>query len=154
MASGRLPGNARGTFGVICYASVGGNDVVATELAKALAWPRPQRAPHQHRYTVPAGGPAWACRFTRSRRRAYPLLREPQYLLSLANKVVQVARASRLDIIHAHYAIPHATAALLSQQVLGGQRSRGPVPRVVTTMHGTDITVVGNDPSYSEIVAF
>ena len=84
---------------------------------------------------------------------SYPLFREPQYLLSLANKVVQVARASRLDIIHAHYAIPHATAALLSQQVLDAS-GHTPVPRVITTMHGTDITVVGNDPSYSEIVAF
>ncbi len=57
---------------------------------------------------------------------SYPLFREPQYVLSLANKVVQVAREFRLEIIHAHYAIPHATAALLSRQVLeaGGHRSR------------------------------
>ena len=57
---------------------------------------------------------------------SYPLFREPQYLLSLANKVVQVAREFRLDIIHAHYAVPHATAAFLSRQVLasGGRRER------------------------------
>ena len=83
---------------------------------------------------------------------SYPLFREPQYVLSLANKVVQVAREFRLEIIHAHYAIPHATAALLSRQVLesGGHT----VPRVVTTLHGTDITLIGSDPSFSEIVAY
>jgi N-acetyl-alpha-D-glucosaminyl L-malate synthase BshA len=84
---------------------------------------------------------------------SYPLFREPQYLLSLANKVVQVSREFRLDVIHAHYAVPHATAALLARQVLEAS-GHVPVPKVVTTMHGTDITVVGNDPSYSEIVAF
>ena len=81
------------------------------------------------------------------------MFREPQYLLSLSNKIVQVARELSLDIIHAHYAVPHATAAFLCQQVLAASGS-GTVPRVVTTLHGTDITLVGNDPSYSEIVAF
>ena len=83
----------------------------------------------------------------------YPLFREPQYLLSLANKIVQVAREFSLDIIHAHYAVPHATAAFLAKQVLASTPA-GRAPRVVTTLHGTDITLVGNDPSYSEIVAF
>jgi N-acetyl-alpha-D-glucosaminyl L-malate synthase BshA len=62
-----------------------------------------------------------------------------------------VAREFSLDIIHAHYAVPHATAAFLSRQVLAAS---GSAPRVVTTLHGTDITLVGNDPSYSQIVAF
>ena len=84
---------------------------------------------------------------------SYPLFREPQYLLSLANKVVQVAREFKLEVIHAHYAIPHATAALLARQVLRAS-GHAPAPRVVTTLHGTDITLVGSDPSYSEIVAF
>jgi N-acetyl-alpha-D-glucosaminyl L-malate synthase BshA len=66
--------------------------------------------------------------------------------------VVQVAREYSLDVIHAHYAVPHATAAFLSQQVLASAGAR--VPRVVTTLHGTDITLVGSDRSYSEIVAF
>jgi len=83
----------------------------------------------------------------------YPLFREPQYLLSLANRIVQVSREVGLDIIHAHYAVPHATAAFLSRQVLASTGDRVP-PRVVTTLHGTDITLVGNDASYSEIVAF
>jgi N-acetyl-alpha-D-glucosaminyl L-malate synthase BshA len=65
---------------------------------------------------------------------------------------VQVAREFSLDIIHAHYAVPHATAGFLSRQVLAS--SPGVTPKVVTTLHGTDITLIGNDPSYSEIVAF
>ena len=84
---------------------------------------------------------------------AYPLFREPRYLLSLANTVVQVGREFDLDIIRAHYAIPHATAALLAKQVLHATEC-GPVPKVVTTLHGTDIALVGNDPSSSGIVAY
>ena len=84
---------------------------------------------------------------------SYPLFREPQYLLSLANKIVQVSRDERLDIIHAHYAIPHATAAYLARQILAAS-GRLPVPRVITTLHGTDITLLGADRSYKEIVAF
>ena len=66
---------------------------------------------------------------------------------------MQVARECSLDIIHAHYAVPHATAAFLSRQVLASSGTRT-APRVVTTLHGTDITLVGNDPSFSQIVAF
>src|SRR5262249_19630728 len=84
---------------------------------------------------------------------SYPLFREPQYVLSLSNTVVQVAREQGLDVVHAHYAVPHATAAVLARQVLAASGRTRP-PRVVTTLHGTDITVVGADPSYSEIVAF
>jgi N-acetyl-alpha-D-glucosaminyl L-malate synthase BshA len=140
-------------IGIICYASVGGSGVVATELGKALAI----RGHQVH--LISADTPfrlgdfhvdLW---FHQVQTPSYPLFREPQYLLSLANKVVQVSREFRLDVIHAHYAIPHATAALLAKQVLAAS-GHVPVPRVVTTMHGTDITVVGNDPSYSEIVAF
>jgi N-acetyl-alpha-D-glucosaminyl L-malate synthase BshA len=73
--------------------------------------------------------------------------------LSLANKIVHVARDERLDIVHAHYAIPHATAGYLARQILAAAPGNG-VPRVVTTLHGTDITLLGSDRSYSEIVAF
>src|SRR5688572_23690512 len=84
---------------------------------------------------------------------SYPLFREPQYVLSLANKIVQVARNEQLDLIHAHYAIPHATAAYLARQILSETR-HGAVPAVITTLHGTDITLLGSDRSYSETVAF
>src|SRR5262245_27620317 len=84
---------------------------------------------------------------------SYPLFREPQYLLSLANKIVQVSREEHLDTVHAHYAIAHATAGYLARQILASTRQQG-VPRVITTLHGTDITLLGSDRSYSETVAF
>jgi L-malate glycosyltransferase len=140
-------------IGIICYASVGGSGIVATELAKALA----ERGHQVHLVSTDPpfrlGDYQAGLAFHQVHTPSYPLFREPQYVLSLANKVVQVAREVRLEIIHAHYAIPHATAALLSRQVLESS-GRAPAPRVVTTLHGTDITLVGSDPSYSEIVAY
>ena len=137
--------------GIVCYASVGGSGVVATELAKALA-------DRGHRVHLVSSDMPFRLNefhadlsFHQVHTPAYPLFREPQYVLSLANKLVQVARQFEIEIVHAHYAIPHATAALLAQQVLESRRHG---PRVVTTLHGTDITLVGNDPSFSEIVAF
>ena len=139
-------------IGIICYASVGGSGIVATELGKALA-----RRGHQVHFISTEtpfrlGEFQAGLSFHQVLTPTYPLFREPQYLLSLSNKVVQVAREFSLDVIHAHYAIPHATAGFLSRQVLGAHG--GKAPRVVTTLHGTDITLVGSDPSYSEIVAF
>jgi L-malate glycosyltransferase len=126
---------------------------VATELAKALA----EREHEVHLVSTEPpfrlGDYQTGLAFHQVHTPSYPLFREPQYVLSLANKMVQVARDFRLDVIHAHYAIPHATAALLSKQVLEAS-DHAPGPRVVTTLHGTDITLVGSDPSYSEIVAF
>jgi N-acetyl-alpha-D-glucosaminyl L-malate synthase BshA len=77
-------------------------------------------------------------------------------MLSLANKIVQLSREFSLDIVHAHYAIPHATAAYLARQIIASTngRSDAKVPKVITTLHGTDITLLGSDPSYSETVAF
>ncbi len=139
-------------IGIICYASVGGSGIVATELAKALA----DRGHQVHLVSTDPpfrlGEYQAGLVFHQVNTPSYPLFREPQYVLSLANKVVQVAREVDLEVIHAHYAIPHATAALLSRQVL--EASGHAVPRVVTTLHGTDITLVGSDPSFSEIVAY
>jgi len=139
-------------IGIVCYASVGGSGIVATELGKALA----KRGHQVHFISTETpfrlGEFQAGLSFHQVLTPTYPLFREPQYLLSLSNKIVQVAREFRLDVIHAHYAIPHATAGFLSRQVLGAH-GRG-APRVVTTLHGTDITLVGSDPSYSEIVAF
>ena len=138
-------------IGIVCYASVGGSGIVATELGKVLA-----RRGHQVHFISTEtpfrlGEFHAGLAFHQVVTPTYPLFREPQYLLSLANKIVQVSRDFNLDIIHAHYAVPHATAAFLSRQVLA---ATGTAPRVVTTLHGTDITLVGNDPSYSQIVAF
>lgn len=138
--------------GIICYASVGGSGVVATELGKVLA--TRGHSVHVISTEMPfrLGEFRAGLSFHQVLTPTYPLFREPQYLLSLANKVVQVAREFRLDVIHAHYAVPHATAALLAKQVLASTLSSA--PKLVATLHGTDITLVGNDPSYSEIVAY
>lgn len=141
--------------GIVCYASVGGSGVVASELARCLA----ERG---HRTHVISSDTPFRLResdsdvrFHRVETPGYPLFREPQYLLALANRVVQVARAHRLDIIHAHYAIPHAAAAYLARQILASTASAAQgVPRTITTLHGTDVTILGADPSYRETVAF
>jgi L-malate glycosyltransferase len=140
-------------IGMVCYASVGGSGVVATELAHALAGRGHQvhlmssEPPFRWRNGVPG------LRFEPVDVPPYPLFREPQYLLALANTIARVAEERRLDIVHAHYAVPHATAAYLADQMLAA--APGVVcPRMVTTLHGTDITLIGSDPSYTRVVAF
>ncbi|HEX8029836.1 MAG TPA: N-acetyl-alpha-D-glucosaminyl L-malate synthase BshA, partial [Vicinamibacterales bacterium] len=141
-------------IGIACYASVGGSGVVASELARCLAG-------RGHRTHVISSDTPFRLRdsdadvrFHRVETPGYPLFREPQYLLALANRLVHVARAHRLDIIHAHYAIPHAAAAYLARQMLATAGSACVVPRTITTLHGTDVTILGADPSYRETVAF
>ena len=140
-------------IGMVCYASLGGSGVVATELARALAarghdvhlissdppfrWQEGLPRLTLHRVTTPA----------------YPLFREPQYLLALANAIAHIADAERLDIVHAHYAVPHATAAYLADQMMASVPTTSR-PRMVTTLHGTDITLIGADASYSWAVGF
>jgi len=139
-------------IGLICYASVGGSGVVATELAHVLA------ARGHDIHLISAELPfrwRWAARglsFERVETPTYPLFREPQYLLALTNTIVRVARRHRLDLLHAHYAVPHATAAYLAQRILS--TDPGPAPKTVTTLHGTDITLVGSDASYASVVGF
>jgi len=139
-------------IGMVCYASVGGSGVVATELAHALAL-------RGHRIHLISSDPPFRLReglpglfFERVEVPPYPLFREPQYLLALTNSIARVAERERLDIVHAHYAVPHATAAYLARQMLDGAPGR--TPRTVTTLHGTDITLMGSDPSYRRVVAF
>ncbi|MGE5198680.1 MAG: N-acetyl-alpha-D-glucosaminyl L-malate synthase BshA [Rhodospirillaceae bacterium] len=140
-------------IGIICYASVGGSGIVATELARHLV--RRHHEVHLLSTDIPfrlrtdssgvnvhsVGTPD------------YPLFREPQYVISLATRIVQVARERQLDIIHAHYAVPHATAAFLAREILRTECG-GRFPAVITTLHGTDITLVGSDPSFAETVRF
>ena len=140
-------------IGIVCYASVGGSGIVATELAKALAV-------RGHQVRLISSDPPFRLGefqaglvFHEVKTPGYPLFREPQYLLSLANKLVEVAREFDLDIIHAHYAIPHAVAAYLARQILSASIVKK-VPRIVTTLHGTDVTIIGSDESYSETAAF
>jgi N-acetyl-alpha-D-glucosaminyl L-malate synthase BshA len=141
-------------IGIVCYASVGGSGIVATELAKNLAV-------RGHGVHVMSTDPPFRLGdyqpglwFHRVNTPAYPLFREPQYVISLATRIVQIAREFALDIVHAHYAVPHATAAYLAKQILQASGDLPSVPRVVTTLHGTDITLVGSDHSYAETVAF
>jgi N-acetyl-alpha-D-glucosaminyl L-malate synthase BshA len=140
-------------IGIVCYASMGGSGILATELGMALA----DRGHDVHMISADQpfrlGSFHPGLSFHQVHTPSYPLFREPQYVLSLANTLVQVAREHRLEIVHAHYAVPHATAAVLARQVLEASPG-GRAPRVVTTLHGTDITIVGADPSFSEIVAF
>jgi N-acetyl-alpha-D-glucosaminyl L-malate synthase BshA len=137
---------------MVCYASVGGSGVIATELAHALA-------KRGHCVHVISTEPPFRWRsgvpglsFERVEVPTYPLFREPQYLLALSTTIARVAETRRLDIVHAHYAVPHAAAAYLARQILS--TSTTAPPRTVTTLHGTDITVVGSDPSYKRVVAF
>ena len=140
-------------IGIVCYASVGGSGVVATELALALAGRGHEvhlistELPFRWRDGIPN------LHFQRVRTPAYPLFREPQYLLALTSAIVRVASDHSLDVVHAHYAVPHATAAYLSDQILRSEPAPKPL-RTLTTLHGTDITLVGADPSYRSVVAF
>ena len=140
-------------IGIVCYASTGGSGIVATELAIALA----DRGHDLHvlstepPFRFPADRPN--LRFHEVATPAYPLFREPQYALSLATAIVQVSRQYHLDVVHAHYAVPHAAAAYLARQIMIAHPTDR-VPCVMTTLHGTDITLVGSDPSYTETVAF
>jgi N-acetyl-alpha-D-glucosaminyl L-malate synthase BshA len=140
-------------IGITCYASVGGSGVVATELGLALA-----RRGHEVHLVSSEKPFRWKANvpgltFHRVTVPSYPLFREPQYVIALTNSLVQVARERQLDVIHAHYAVPHATAAYLAHQVAASTMGDA-APRTVTTLHGTDITLVGTDPSFASVVAF
>ena len=142
--------------GICCFPSFGGSGVVASELALALAESgdsvhvvsstRPPRLPEAsgvHHHPVDGSGIL-----------EYGLFEHPPYTLALANRLAQVAQDCLLDLIHVHYAAPHAVAALLARQMLA-QAAGGPrACPVVTTVHGTDVTLVGAHPSYSDIVGW
>jgi L-malate glycosyltransferase len=136
-------------IGISCYPTYGGSGIVATELAMALAAGGDEV--HVISYALPS-------RLTLADSRlffhevivpTYPLFEYPPYPLALATKMVEVARHSQLDVLHVHYAIPNAVSAVLARQILAPR----PLP-VVTTLHGTDVTLVGNDPSYLETTRF
>lgn len=137
---------------IICYASVGGSGVVATELGQALALGGhhvhiiSRERPFRWRSDIPG------LSFVRVEMPTYPLFGEPQYLLGLTNSIVRLSREHPIDIVHAHYAVPHATAAYLAREML--DRGPGGRPRTITTLHGTDITLVGSDPGYESVVGF
>lgn len=132
-------------IGISCYPTFGGSGIVATELAMALAEGGDEV--HVISYALPS-------RLTLADPRLffhevaithYPLFEYPPWSLALASKMVEVARYQGLDLLHVHYAVPNAVSAVLARSILAPHR----LP-VVTTLHGTDVTLVGNDPSYLE----
>jgi N-acetyl-alpha-D-glucosaminyl L-malate synthase BshA len=137
------------TVGITCYPTFGGSGVVATELGKALA--RRGHTVHFIAYALPLRleHVAEGLSFHEVRVDTYPLFEYPPYALALASKMIDVATHEGLDLLHVHYAIPHATSAVLAQQILRGKGTRIPV---VTTLHGTDITLIGKDPSFKPVV--
>jgi N-acetyl-alpha-D-glucosaminyl L-malate synthase BshA len=135
--------------GIICFSTFGGSGVIAAEIAMSLA--RRDHRVHVFSDEVPSrldltrAGVA----FHRVEVRPYPQLRHSPYALALTSMIVDVCRRERLDVVHAHYAVPHAVSAHLARQVLGREG-----PRIVTTLHGTDITLVGTDPSFLPLTRY
>jgi len=139
-------------IGIACYPLIGGSGILATALGMALAqrghevhffsYERPVRLdlaqPRLHFHEVVVN--------------RYDLFKYPDYTLPLAVRMAEVARTAALDILHVHYAVPHATAAWLAVQLLRGNGSVETVPRIVTTLHGTDTTLLGQDPGYRSAI--
>ncbi len=135
-------------IGITCYPTVGGSGILATELGEELAargheihfisYDPPfrlnQDAPRIHFHPVQVNG--------------YDLFKYPDYTLPLSVKMAEVSRAHRLDLLHVHYAVPHATAAVLAQDMLPPDER----PGVITTLHGTDTTLLGRDPGYGPAI--
>jgi L-malate glycosyltransferase len=136
-------------IGITCYPTVGGSGAVAAELGKQLA--RRGHDVHFISYRLPfrLGDYQQNISFHEVDVSSYPLFEYPPHDLALAVKMAETAREHRLDLFHVHYAIPHAIAGFLAQQMLGEK-----APRMVTTLHGTDITIVGQDRSFFEITRF
>jgi N-acetyl-alpha-D-glucosaminyl L-malate synthase BshA len=138
-------------IGIICYPTYGGSGVVATELGKALA-----SAGHQVHFITYTQPPRLDffnenIYFHEVSVASYPLFEYLPYESALASKMVDVTINEQLDLIHVHYAIPHASAAYLAKQIL---KYKGIHVPVITTLHGTDITLVGRDPSFEPVVTF
>jgi L-malate glycosyltransferase len=138
-------------IGIVCYPTFGGSGVVATELGKALA--KEGHEIHFITYSQPS-----RLDFLNENLfyhevdfRSYPLFEYAPYELALASKMVSVVKNEKLDLLHVHYAIPHASAAYMAKQIL---KTEGIYIPIVTTLHGTDITLVGKDPSYEPVVTF
>ncbi len=138
-------------IGIVCYPTYGGSGVVATEIGLGLAqrghkvhfitYKRPVRLAHFHENIF----------YHEVTDAEYPLFEYPPYDTALASKLVDVVNYENLDILHVHYAIPHAAVAYMAKKIL---LSQGRYIPVITTLHGTDITLVGKNPTFAPIVAF
>ncbi len=138
-------------IGIVCYPTFGGSGVVATELGKALA-----KAGHQVHFITYSQPPRLDffnenLFYHEVHIPNYPLFQYPPYELALASKMVEVVKNAQLELLHVHYAIPHASSAYMAKQILHSQGIEIPF---ITTLHGTDITLVGKDPSFEPVVTF
>lgn len=138
-------------IGIVCYPTYGGSGIMATELGKELAqrghtvhlfsYAQPIRIANQHEKIY----------FHRVEPNAYPLFSYPSYSLEIAARIVDVAQNQGLDLIHAHYAIPHGMSALEAREILLEQNIKLPF---ITTLHGTDITIVGSEPAMAPLTRY
>lgn len=137
--------------GIVCYPTFGGSGVVATELGKALA--KEGHKIHFITYSQPSRLDFLNENlfYHEVNTRSYPLFEYAPYELALASKMVSVVKNEKLDLLHVHYAIPHASAAYMAKQIL---KTQDIIIPVVTTLHGTDITLVGKDATYEPVVTF
>ncbi|MBY5952220.1 N-acetyl-alpha-D-glucosaminyl L-malate synthase BshA [Algoriphagus sp. NF] len=138
-------------IGIVCYPTFGGSGVVATELGKGLA--KVGHEVHFITYRQPTRLDFFSENlfYHEVDIKSYPLFEHAPYELALASKMVSVVKYENLDLLHVHYAIPHASSAYMAKMILAEQGIHIPV---VTTLHGTDITLVGKDPSYEPVVTF
>ncbi|MCH7724388.1 MAG: N-acetyl-alpha-D-glucosaminyl L-malate synthase BshA [Bacteroidetes bacterium] len=137
-------------IGITCYPTYGGSGVIATELGKELALKGHEV--HLISYALPFRLSKFVKNivFHEVETSSYPLFEFPLYSLALASKMIEVAEYENLDLLHVHYAIPHATSAYLAKQILKDKKDL----KIITTLHGTDITLVGLEPSFLPLVKF
>src|SRR5580698_8951717 len=138
-------------IGIVCYPTYGGSGVVATELGKALA--EKGHKVHFISYRVPARLELYVenIYYHEVSFADYPLFEWAPYETALSSKIMDVALHEKLDLLHVHYAVPHAATAYMAKQIL---RSKGIHLPYITTLHGTDITLVGKDSTYEPVVTF
>src|ERR1044072_7932510 len=135
-------------LGITCYPSVGGSGILASELGEELA----KRGHEIHfisyepPFRLPVGPKVF---FHPVVVNSYDLFKYPDYTLPLSVKMAEVSRDHCLEVLHVHYAVPHATAAILARAMLPADRR----PRIITTLHGTDTTLLGRDPGYGPAIA-
>lgn len=138
-------------IGIICYPTYGGSGVVATELGKSMG--AKGHKVHFISYDQPARLDFFSENlfYHEVNVSEYPLFKYPPYEIALSSKIVEIVKSAKLDILHVHYAIPHAAAAVMAKYVL---REEGIHIPIVTTLHGTDITLVGKDATYGPVIHY
>jgi len=138
-------------IGIVCYPTFGGSGVLATELGKALAQHGHQVHFITYQQPVRLNGFIPNIFYHEVQVPTYPLFDYPPYETALASTLVDVIKNNHLELLHVHYAIPHASAAYMAKKILEQDGIHIPV---ITTLHGTDITLVGRDKTYAPVVAF